>query len=79
MIRIADTKVQFEPAIGTCAWAGKAAARLSRALRFISTETAEAHDSTVKDWDLNNGDWSADARIAGTTERRRVGKTSVVG
>ena len=28
-------------------------------IRFISTETAEAHDVTVKDWILNNGDWSA--------------------
>ncbi len=31
-------------------------------IRFISTETAEARDVTVKDWDLNNGDWSADSK-----------------
>jgi Tol biopolymer transport system component/DNA-binding winged helix-turn-helix (wHTH) protein len=31
-------------------------------IRFISVDTGASHDVTVKDWALNNGDWSADGQ-----------------
>lgn len=31
-------------------------------IRFLSLDTKVAHDVTVKDWALNNVDWSADSR-----------------
>jgi len=31
-------------------------------IRVISTESAVAHDVTVKNWNLHNGDWSADSK-----------------
>jgi Tol biopolymer transport system component len=33
-----------------------------RRIRFISLDTGATHDVTVKDWNLNNGDWSADSK-----------------
>jgi hypothetical protein len=34
----------------------------SHTIRFLSLKTAAAHDVLVKDWQLNNGDWSADGK-----------------
>ena len=31
-------------------------------IRFIAVDTGASHDVTVKDWNLNNGDWSADGK-----------------
>ncbi len=31
-------------------------------IRFITLDTGASHDVTVKDWNLNNGDWSADGK-----------------
>ncbi|MGA8671194.1 MAG: winged helix-turn-helix domain-containing protein [Terracidiphilus sp.] len=31
-------------------------------IRFLSLDTGAAHDVTVKDWPLNNADWSADSQ-----------------
>ncbi len=31
-------------------------------IRFLSLDTKVAHDVTVKDWPLSNGDWSADGK-----------------
>ncbi len=58
-------------------------------IRVISTETAVAHDVMVKDWNLHNGDWSADSKTvfaASSTptgipvmlEIDRAGKANVV-
>jgi len=43
-------------------------------IRFISTETAVARDVTVKGWNLNNGDWSADSKtvFAGSSTPRGI-------
>ena len=34
----------------------------AHAIRFLSLKTGAAHDVLVKDWQLSNGDWSADGK-----------------